>query len=220
MEVVQREDQPAAAETERSHAQLTRVPGGSLERVILGDVPPDEPRAKPSEGGDDPAEMKVVLEVMKDLADQEFDRAERLTSKARQAFGFVSVLFAGVQAVVLTTLANFFVSDGEQWAVLVLAAAGVVLTGVTGVLALSADALKNFANLSSADVLDSANTSLARGAPVAADFVELYARALDERRSAVGSRRKWLVKAQLAAAVTIVVLAVELLYALYVRLPS
>jgi hypothetical protein len=220
MEVVQREDPPLTAQQEQERRALVQIPAAPGEHVNLGDVPPDQIRRQYSDGSDNPDEMKVVLEVMKDLADQEFERAERLSSKARQAFGFVSVLFAGVQAIVLTTLATYFVSDGEQWTVLTMAAIGVVLTAVTGVLAVAADALKSFANLSSDDVLDSANASLERGTPVAVDFTELYARALDERRGAVTRRRGWLVKAQVAAVITIVALAGELLYALYVRLPS
>lgn len=209
---------------------LEVVSGGALEPLgtpgteppaIMEDVPPDQlPPAGDGAGGDDRDDYKVVLDVMRGLADQEFDRGERLSTKARQSFAFIGVLFAGTQTIVLTTLASYFTSTGQQTAIIVMAGVAMVATAVTGALALAADSLKSFANLSSQDVLDSANDSMESGEPVAADLTQLYATAVDERREAVKKRRGWLVKAQIAAAVTIFVLSAELLYALYVRLPS
>lgn len=168
---------------------------------------------------DDRDDLRVALEVMKSLADQEYDRGERLTTKARQAFAFVAVLLAGVQTAALSALTASGVTGGQQRGILILAATAVALAAVTGLCALRADVPRSFANLGSQDVLDSVNKSLEAGQPVAGDLTELYARVVDERREAVRARKSSLGYAQAGASATVVVLAVELLYALHTRLP-
>jgi hypothetical protein len=204
MRLARRDEETRAAESERP--LLPMAVSGAREK--LGGVPPDESD-----------EYKVVLDVVRGLADQEYDRGERLSVKARQAFGFVAVLLAAVQAAALNSLGKAGVTEAEQSTILVMALIAVGLATATGILALVTDGPRWFHNLASEDVLDSASDSLQAGQPVAMDLSQLYATVLDDRREAVDRRRYWLNYTQISSVLTIFALATELLYTLHTRLP-
>ncbi len=139
-----------------------------------------------------------------------------MSTKARQSFAFVAAFVAGVQA--LAVSGQTTLSHSHRHAVLVLAFLAVLGAVATGVLAIVADGLRSFANLSSDDVLESANDSKRIGVPVKQDLCGLFARAVDERRNAVERRKPWLIATQISAVVTLVILSTELAYTLIVRL--
>ena len=216
MKLAHSEDEPPGTRERRSSpAPLTAA--GSPARLEKG--PPDNELAPDRPSADDSGEYAVVLDVMRALADQEFDRGERISAKARHAFALVAVLLAAVQTAALGSLKATGVTPGEQRTILYLAAVAVALAAITGVFALAADRLQSFRNLSSQNVLDSAGDSLESGQPVARDLAQLFATAVDQRRAAVARRRRWLVMAQLHSMLTILALGAELLYTLHTRLP-
>jgi hypothetical protein len=157
-----------------------------------------------------------AFELMKSLADQEYERADKVSQGARQAFAFVAGFFGVVQ--LAASGSNGGLSSAQRHVTLVVALVAAVSVLVTAILAIKADGLKAFNNLSSDDVLDSTNQSVEIERPASEDFLRLYSTELDERRRAVVERRAWLTKAQIAAVVSVVILSGELILTLAGRL--
>lgn len=166
-------------------------------------------------GGEDEA---LVLDSLRALASQELDRGERFASKARQAVVFAAGFFAVVQTVVFNSFAAKHLSDGERHTLLILAIVAGAALVVCGISLLFSDGVFKTKDLSSDEIIDTANLAEEQGEPVARELSGLYATIVDERRETNGKRRWALRATQLTAFVTSVAVLIELIYALNARI--
>lgn len=162
---------------------------------------------------------KLVLEAMRDLAEKQLERAERVRTAARQTFVYVSTLFAVTQAVAFTGFAGSAVSPAEKTSVLGLGIVAAGVLGVTGILVVWTDKLRTVPDVAAKDIIREADRAIELGEDVADRLTKLYLDSARERESAVSQRRR------LAAAVSwlasgVVVLALgEIVVSLASRLP-
>ncbi|MDQ3740433.1 MAG: hypothetical protein M3389_05755 [Actinomycetota bacterium] len=161
---------------------------------------------------------KVVMEALRGLAAQEYDRGERFGSRARQAFLFAAGFFAVVQTVAFSSFEADLVNDAERRALLTMAIVAGASLAICGISLLVSDGIWKARDLDAHEVLRTANQAAHNEEPVAVEFASLYARVLVERQSANGKRRRALRVTQTTALITALAIVLELIYALNARI--
>src|SRR4051812_30466842 len=89
--------------------------------------------------GDDLGDAARIVDALKASADQEFQIAERLSSKARQAFALAAGVFVIAQTVVFGNFASKNLSDNEKHWMITLAIGAVVALAFAALCTLKAD---------------------------------------------------------------------------------
>src|SRR5438874_4637282 len=126
------------------------MPEGESRRLKPIVEAPGEPPPPDLLGGSSPddEDVTLALDVLRKMADQEFNRAERAASRARQAFALAAGFFAVVQTVAFGSFAKSLVSHGERTTLLWLAGGAGVFLAICGVILLRADASFRSFNIS------------------------------------------------------------------------
>jgi hypothetical protein len=207
----------AAFSQHRSQDEPVRLRGAGGD----GESVPPEP---PQRGGGDPTVAEddrgasAALRLLQDLADQEFTRAERAASRARQAFALAAGFYAVVQTVAFGSFAKGLVSGGERHALLWLAGSAGALLAVCGALLLIADAAYRSSNIRTDTILNVLNDESDDGTTAEERFVEYYATVVDEMRETNRRRHRVVIATQLAALSSLALVLAELIYSLDARL--
>lgn len=173
----------------------------------------------PSEDVHDAAEhSRAVAEAMRHLADQQYDRAERLRAAARQTFLWVSALFTVTQVVALSAFGEDKITPGEQQSLMWIAIVGASFLLVTLLLTIGTDRLRKVADIAPDDLVRAADDAVESGDHFGDALVAMYHLTATRRAEAVKERREWLYSVTVFAAITVTVLVGEIVYALIIRL--
>lgn len=163
------------------------------------------------------ADARLALDLLRAMADQEFARAERLASRARNAFALAAGFFAVSQAVAFGSFVSGRITDKELHRLLVIAALAAIALAISGLLVLKVERVRKGKNLDPDQIVDVLNEQGGAPGRVVDRYVELYARFVKEIRRLNESRLDEALYARGAAGATISLTLVELLYAFWVR---
>lgn len=160
----------------------------------------------------------IGLELLLKLHDQETTRAERASTRARQAFALAAGFFAVVQTVAFGSFAGRFIAASERAGILDRAiVAGICLTAC-GVLLLVADGALRGRTVTEEDIAAALDTAEAGGKAAREEFLDVYGAAVLAHRGMNRIRffLTWLT--QLAALACIGTVLWELIYSLNARI--
>lgn len=172
----------------------------------------------PGSGVDSIEHSRMVLEAMRHLADQQYDRAERTRSSARQTFAFVAALFTVAQTVAFTGFSADLVSGDERAWILRLGIAAAWTLGVTGICALATEALRRVSDISARDLLEEADEAEEADEFVGDRYIKLYVDSTQARTKAVESRQPWRLATTVVAIMTVLLVVAEIAVSLIARL--
>jgi hypothetical protein len=165
----------------------------------------------------DDKDAEVALDVMRGLADQELARAERASTRARQAFALAAGFFAIVQTVAFGSFEVDLVSNAERETLLDKATLAAIFLAVCGALLLVADSAFRSRDLDEDVVEQKLAEAGATKSSAARIFVETYGVVLYARRRTNRIRFLFVTLTQLAAIASIVFVLLELRYGLDAR---
>ena len=163
-------------------------------------------------------ELRLALDLLRDLADQEFRRTERSTSRGRQAVALAAGFFAVAQTVAFSASATTAISSSETEALVWLAGIAAVTLTAGAVLLLLSEKGRTIANLSPALITNELNRGEgADGSTPLESLVEFYSTFVEGFRADNNGRVKWIAAAQIMSGLSILVVLVELIYAFSTR---
>jgi hypothetical protein len=159
----------------------------------------------------------MIVGALKSLAEQEFTVAERLTSKARQAFALGAGFYVVTQSIAFGSFdASRLTAREHQW-VLGLSIAAAVLLGVAGLASLRADAPVSSGDLPLARLEDDLNAAYEGDPDVVGRLGSYYLGVVTSRRKANAARLTWYRRARFAVVLSLLGTIVELIFALAAR---
>jgi hypothetical protein len=180
-------------------------------------VPPLGPTRSTEDESFESQDAALALELLRAMADQDFARAERFGSRARNAFALAAGFFAVTQAVVFGSFASSEVSRGETEALLYLGGLAGVLLACAGLLVLAVERARVARNLTPDTVIDVLNEEGGEEGRVVDRFVELYAKFVATLRETNELRLKRASWVQTFVSMTILVTLIELAVGFLVR---
>lgn len=167
--------------------------------------------------GEGPIDAARIVDALKSCAEQELTIAERLASKARQAFALGAGVFIVCQTV---AFGNFDVSKltapEHQW-IIGLAICAVAILGVAGLATLKADAPVSSGDLPLARLEDDLNAAYEGDSEVLGRLGGYYLGVVKSRRNANAARLTWYKRARGAVVVSLLGTVGELIFALIAR---
>lgn len=178
---------------------------------------PRQPTPVDDDSSFEDADARLALDLLRALADQEFARADRFGSRARNAFALTAGFFAVSQAVAFGSFVSDRITSAELTALLVIAALAAMTLAAAGWLVLQVERVQTGKNLEPDQVVEVLNTEGGLPGQVVDRFVELYAAFVKDMRRLNKIRLDDAVWVRRAAAATIVLTLAELLYAFWVR---
>lgn len=173
----------------------------------------DECAGKPA-----PADAGRIVDALRASADQEFNIAERVAAKARQAFVLAAAVFTVAQTVAFGNFEAAQLTSAEKTVLLALAIASVVCLGLAARESLRADDVVDSRDLS-LDVLEQDLNAAYAGDPDALGRLGgYYLGVVRSRRTANDVRRRAYKRGRTAANLSLVVTTTELIVALIARI--
>jgi hypothetical protein len=158
------------------------------------------------------------VDALKASADQEFNIAERLASKARQAYGLAAGVFVVGQTVAFNNFDAAKLSGREQHVVIALAALAVVALGIATMKVLAADDVVASKDLRIEDLIDDLNAAYEGDDGVLGRLGGYYAGVIRSRREANTVRRRAYKSCRTFVALSLAATVLELVVALTVRM--
>lgn len=178
---------------------------------------PREPRNEPAGSGLGPGDAGKVVEALKSSSDQELTIAERLASKARQAFALGAGVFVVAQTVAFGSFNVGKISAREQHWIIGLAIAAIVVLGLAAVATLKADATVTSGDLPLEKLEADLNAAYEGDEDVVGRLGGYYLGVVRTRREANKTRRRWYGWARRAVTLSLFVTTAELVVALMAR---
>jgi hypothetical protein len=169
------------------------------------------------QGGHGPGDAGKLIDALRSSADQELTIAERLASKARQAFALGAGFFVVAQTVAFGNFDVKKISTREQHWIIGLAVMAVVILGVAAVATLKADATVTSGDLPLEKLEMDLNAAYEGDEDVIGRLGGYYLGVVRTRRDANTMRRRWYGWARRAAALSLLATTVELVFALIAR---
>jgi hypothetical protein len=192
-------------------------PGGSPERV------PDHQRhlrpADQSEtdltagGGDGHGGAETIVDALKSSAEQELTIAERIASKARQAFALGAGVFVVAQTVAFGNFDANKISTRDQHWIIVLAIVAVVILALAAAAALKADSTVASGDLPLDALAKDLNAAYEGDEDVVGRLGGYYLGVVRTRRAANVTRVAWYKQARWAVLFSLVATTAELIFA-------
>ena len=143
--------------------------------------------------------------------------AERLASKARQAFALGAGVFVVAQTVAFGSFDVKKISTREQHWIIGLAIAAVLVLGIAAVATLQADATVTSGDLPLGDLENDLNAAYAGDQEVVGRLGGYYLGVVRTRRDANTTRRRWYGRARWLVTLSLLATTVELVFALISR---
>lgn len=199
-------------------------PGGGPDPRRLQGVPgtkvtkygPSSEAGGPGTGG--PGDAGAVVDALKASAEQEFSIAERLASKARQAYALAAGVFVVSQTVAFSNFEANMLSGREQKVIIGLAIVSVVMLALATWKVLGADDTFPSGDLPLDALLDDLNAAYDDDPKVLGRLGGYYVGVVRSRRKANGDRRKAYKAARTFVALSLAATVVELVFALIARI--
>lgn len=154
---------------------------------------------------------------MKASADQEFHIAERLASKARQAYALAAGVFVVSQTVAFNNFGAAKLSSPEKHTIFALAALAVLALGAATARVLAADDVVASKDLALEDLMTDLNAAYEGDDGVLGRLGGYYAGVVRSRRDANTVRRKAYKSCRTFVALSLAATVLELVFALIVR---
>jgi hypothetical protein len=202
----------------------------SMESPSGGDQPPrlvPAARASSAGGGPEPAEANAsgggpgdagkVVDALKASADTEFQIAERLASKARQAYALAAGVFVVSQTVAFGSFQAAKLSSREQHVLIGCAIVAVVMLAVATWRVLAADDVQPSGDLPLDALMDDLNAAYEGDDEVLGRLGGYYAGVVRSRRNANAVRRSAYKSSRIFVAASLAATIVELVFALIAR---
>jgi len=165
-------------------------------------------------------DVALFVDALKSAAEHEFEVADRLDTRTRQAIAVAGIFFAIVQTVVFGSLGLRQLGTVERSWVIVIALVAVGLLGLTALASAYQKASIKAGELPVATVVDDMNALYDQGDSRATGRLgEYYAGMVEERREANDARLDRYRLTLVLAIGTIVATSAELVVALAARLP-
>lgn len=232
---------PRAGRPVRAHRGLMRLGGvAAAEYSALvelaedaggeaqgGQDPGDPPRLRPATeeppsrmphgGSGGPSGVAAIVDALKSSAEQELTIAERLASKARQAFALGAGVFVIAQTVAFGSFNSSKITAHEQHWIIGLAVGAVVLLGFAAIATLKADSTVESGDLPLAKLEDDLNAAHDGDSEVVGRLGGYYLGVVRSRRNANSARRGSYKRARLAVVLSLATTVAELIVALVAR---
>jgi hypothetical protein len=157
------------------------------------------------------------VDALKSSAEQELTIAERLASKARQAFALGAGVFIVAQTVAFGNFDATNVTTRERQWIIGLAVCAVVLLGVAGLATLKADAPVPSGDLPLAKLEDDLNAAYEGDGDVLGRLGGYYLGVVKSRRKANTARLRWYSRARGVVVLSLLSTVGELIFALISR---
>jgi len=164
-----------------------------------------------------PEDAGRVVDALKSSAEQELTIAERLSSKARQAFALAAGVFVVAQTVAFGGFQTANLSNREQDWMIGLAIGAVVMLAVAAFATIKADATVDSRDLPLADLEDDLNAAYEGDKDVTGRLGGYYLGVVRSRREANNTRRSWYKRARLVVALSLLATVAELILSLAAR---
>ena len=161
---------------------------------------------------------KTLLAEFKELADRQRSQAERLSSRARQVFAYLGIVFGITQAAALAAFASTLVSNSERQDILTWGIIAAVGLGVTGICAILAEVVWSFSAVGEKDIEEAGDEAVANDEDVALLLAAKYQEQVREAATPLRGRTNWLGVTQTFAALTLIAIIVEIILALNARI--
>jgi hypothetical protein len=171
----------------------------------------------PSGAGSGPGNAAEIVEALKASADQEFQIAERLASKARQAYALAAGVFVVSQTVAFNNFGVAKLSGYEKHTILALAVLAVLALAIATARVLAADDVVASRDLLLEDLMADLNAAYEGDDGVLGRLGGYYAGVVRSRRDANTVRRKAYKSCRTFVALSLATTVLELVFALIVR---
>jgi hypothetical protein len=168
-------------------------------------------------GGSGPGDAGKIVDALKSSADQELTIAERLASKARQAFALGAGVFVVAQTVAFGNFDVEKISTREQHWIIGLAIAAVIVLGVAAIATLKADSTAPSGDLPLDKLEHDLNEAYEGDQEVLGRLGGYYLGVVQTRREANTTRRKWYGRARWIVTASLFATIGELVVALVFR---
>lgn len=167
--------------------------------------------------GGGPSDAAKIVDALRSSADQELTIAERLASKARQAFALGAGVFVVAQTVAFGNFEANKVTTREQHWIVGLAICAVVLLGLAALATLKADSTVDSGDLPLSKLEDDLNAAYEGDDAVMGRLGGYYLGVVRSRRDANSARRGSYKLARLTVVLSLVATVAELISALIAR---
>lgn len=179
---------------------------------------PREPApTAPNRPGGGPTDAAEIVNALKSSADQELTIAERLASKARQAFALGAGFFVVAQTVAFGNFDASKITTHDQHWIIGMAIAAVLVLGLAAVATLRADSTVASGDLPLSKLEDDLNAAYDGDPDVLGRLGGYYLGVVRSRRSANAKRRSAYKFARLAVVCSLTATVAELVLALVAR---
>jgi hypothetical protein len=183
----------------------------------LRSAPAEATPATGGRGAGGSADAGKIVDALRSSADQELTIAERLASKARQAFALGAGVFVVAQTVAFGSFEVTKLTAREQHWIVALAVGAVALLGLAALATLKADSTVDSGDLPLAKLEADLNAAYDGDDEVVGRLGGYYLGVVKSRREANATRRLWYKRARLAVVLSLVVTVAELIFALIAR---
>lgn len=184
----------------------------------VGQDSPQHPVAKAGGSGSDPGGAGKIVDALKASADQEFNIAERLSAKARQAFALAAGFFIVGQTVAFGSFEATKLSTHEKhWMIALAIVAIAALAPFAVAFTLKADATYKSRDLPLEKLEDDLNAAYEGDPDVIGNLGRYYLGIVRTRRKANSSRRVWYHLTLGAVIVSLAATVSELIFSLVSR---
>jgi hypothetical protein len=187
-----------------------------------GDVPrhlrpAEQENEQLASGGGGPGDAGKIIDALRSSAEQELTIAERLASKARQAFALGAGVFVVAQTVAFGNFDVKNISTREQHWIIGLAIAAVAVLGIAAVATLKADSTATSGDLPLDKLENDLNDAYEGDQEVVGRLGGYYLGVVQTRRDANATRRRWYSRARWIVTASLFVTIGELIVALVFR---
>lgn len=164
-----------------------------------------------------PEDAGRVVDTLRASAEQELTIAERLSSKARQAFALAAGVFVVAQTVAFGSFQPDNISDREQDWMIGLAIGAVAMLALAAFATIKADATVDSRDLPLGKLEDDLNAAYEGDTDVTGRLGGYYLGVVRTRREANDTRRTWYKRARFVVALSLLATVAELIVSLAAR---
>jgi hypothetical protein len=158
-----------------------------------------------------------IVDVLRGMADQEFHIAERISSKARQAFALAAAVFTIAQTIAFGNFETANLTVREEHRILALAISAIVFLFVAVLLTIQADATFRSRDLPLDKLESDLNAAYEGDRDVLGRLGSYYLGVVRTRRRANTKRRRWYQASRWVVAVALAITVAELIVSLLGR---
>lgn len=173
---------------------------------------------RPTDGGGGGHEdAATIVDALKSSSEQELTIAERIATKARQAFALGAGVFVVAQTVAFGNFDANKISTHDQHLIIILAIVAVAVLALAGVATIKADSTVPSGDLPLDDLAKDLNAAYEGDEEVVGRLGTYYLGVVRTRRAANVTRIKWYRQARWAVLLSLAATTAELIFSLVAR---